>query len=124
MIHQNCRGDTYIFVFGQIKFKFNFTILLIYRATGYTIEPTLKKIQDEETEQVYREAASISSMSDSANKTNKNKYNYRDEVMNEKSMLENNNALNMFRFHERHEKKLYLKMINHSQAFIWSNFQN
>lgn len=97
---------------------------MIYRATGYTIEPTLKKIQDEETEQVYREAASISSMSDSANKTNKNKYNYRDEVMNEKSMLENNNALNMFRFHERHEKKLYLKMINHSQAFIWSNFQN
>lgn len=55
-------------------------ICLIYSATGYTIESTMKKIQDEDTEHIYRGGASVSSISDAGNKMNKFKYNYRDEV--------------------------------------------
>lgn len=57
---------------------------LVYSATGYTIESTMKKIQDEDTEHIYRGGASASSISDAGTKMNKLKYNYRDEVKNNK----------------------------------------
>lgn len=40
----------------------------------------LKQIQDEDAGQIFREATTASSISDSVNRNNKNQYNYRDEV--------------------------------------------
>lgn len=55
-------------------------ILCYHSATGYTIEPRLKQIQDEDAGHIFREVTSASSISDSVNRINKNQYNYRDEV--------------------------------------------
>lgn len=50
-------------------------------ATGYTIEPTLKKIQDDEVDNIYHGTASLSSLTDSPKKLSQDKYDYRDEVI-------------------------------------------